>query len=239
MHVNLSVVPREYVQFAQNYPLVLNKYVVDIRKPAFSNLLIKKGEDYDGPVIVKTKNNYGNNPEKELEWKNRKFLPRYIRKKIHNSGWFRSWKNIDSLKNYPVFESVQEIPPAVWNNKHLIVEKFLPERSEDGVYRVREWVFLGDREIHYINNSHEPVIRGINTFQRDYLAPEDVPADLRKIRTKLGFDFGKFDYVINDNEVVLFDINKTIGTASNTMKRPGAAERIKALSEGLNYYLKN
>jgi hypothetical protein len=40
LHVNLSIVPDEYIEFAHMYPIVLNGMVKDIRKSSFSDHLI-------------------------------------------------------------------------------------------------------------------------------------------------------------------------------------------------------
>jgi len=37
----------------------------------------------------------------------------------------------------------------------------------------------------------------------------EVPAALRAERQRLGFDYGKFDFVIHDGEPVLLDANRT------------------------------
>ena len=38
---------------------------------------------------------------------------------------------------------------------------------------------------------------------------------LRAWRARLGFDYGKFDFVVRDGEPVLFDVNRTPTMASN------------------------
>ncbi len=40
---------------------------------------------------------------------------------------------------------------------------------------------------------------------------EDHPAELQGIRRRLGFDFRKFDHVMQDGKAVVFDFNKTPG----------------------------
>jgi len=231
LHVNLTVVPQEYIQAAERYPVVINRNVIDISKPAFSQIMVKQDDHYSGPVIVKTRNNYGGVPERRIS-------NSIIDKVYQQFECLRSWRYIKYLKEYPVFESIQKVPCEVWQNEHLVVEKFLPERDSEGNYCMREWIFLGDRVIHYMNISHEPVIRGINAFRREYFTVDEVPDELQVIRNKLGFDYGKFDYVMHNEFPVIFDINKTIGVARNFGERNRAHERIKELSHGLEYYLK-
>ena len=59
VHVDLSVVPESYIEFAARYPIVLNGRVRDIGKSAISGYLVHPGDDWDGPVIVKTDLNSG------------------------------------------------------------------------------------------------------------------------------------------------------------------------------------
>jgi hypothetical protein len=63
VHVDLSVVPAEYPEFAAQYPVVLNGRICDIRKTATSRYLVQPGDDWDGPVIVKSNLNCGGYPE--------------------------------------------------------------------------------------------------------------------------------------------------------------------------------
>ncbi len=44
--------------------------------------------------------------------------------------------------------------------------------------------------------------------------PMEVPEKLRAERERLGFDFGKFDFVMHNGEPLLFDANRTPGTAA-------------------------
>src|SRR5688572_30707632 len=53
-HVDLSVVPENYLEFARRYPIALNSRVRDIRKSTFATNLLRQGDAYDGPVIVKS-----------------------------------------------------------------------------------------------------------------------------------------------------------------------------------------
>lgn len=238
LHVDLTMVPQEYVHAAEHYPVVINRSVIDISKPAFSEVIIGPDDTYLGPVIVKTSNNYGGLPERRINNLNgKRGLDNIVQKLWQQFEWLKPWRRVEWLTNYPIFESVQKVPQGIWQNEHLVVEKFLPECGSDGHYRVREWVFLGDREIHFMNISREPVVKGTNTYRRKYLPADEVPIELRTIRSKLGFDYGKFDYGINNAVPVLYDINKTPGAPRNLRDRPGAIENIRQLSLGLEFYM--
>ena len=63
LHVNLSVVPDEYLELASRYPIVVNGKAKDIRKSTYSTLRVTRDDPYAGPVIVKSNLNYAGVPE--------------------------------------------------------------------------------------------------------------------------------------------------------------------------------
>jgi hypothetical protein len=120
-----------------------------------------------------------------------------------------SWGDIEYLRStdYPVFPSRQDVPEAVFDNKNLVVEKFLPEVAE-GKYCVRYYYFFGDKEVHKVFRSTEKVVKGTDEVQCDEV---HLPAEICAIRQQLGMDYGKLDYVLRDGNVVLLDANRTPG----------------------------
>ncbi|HPO25440.1 MAG TPA: hypothetical protein PK135_12335, partial [Arenimonas sp.] len=54
LHVDLSQVPQRFLDFADRYPICLNKNITDIRKSAISQHQLSVNDDYDGEVIVKS-----------------------------------------------------------------------------------------------------------------------------------------------------------------------------------------
>jgi hypothetical protein len=109
------------------------------------------------------------------------------------------------LPPYRVLASVSSVPVMVWRNPHLIVEKFLPEQDERGYY-LRCWTFLGDHErcVRLLGSS--PIVKGRDAQER---TPVPVPDALRAWRARLGFDYGKFDFVMHQGAPVLLDVNRT------------------------------
>ena len=59
--------------------------------------------------------------------------------------------------------------------------------------------------------------------------------EVLEIRRTLGFDYGKFDYVLHDGRVVLLDINKTPG--ESRIIRPAAMARLRHLASGISVLL--
>lgn len=152
LHVDLTNVPSIYNEYVRRFPKVINGYNSSISKELFSNQIISQNSGYKGKVIVKTVANYGGLPEltgKNISWI--QGIPLHIIKMLalstkFNNRYFKSiiWKKVRILDPscYPIFDSIGDVPSGVWENTHLIVEKFLPERKADGRYVLRHWYFF-------------------------------------------------------------------------------------------------
>lgn len=216
VHVDTTVVPDEYLELGKRYPVALNGNVKDILKTSISQYLLDRDDPYRGPVIVKTNANYGGVNE---------FKNAY---ETGQSAWYdpdveRPWRKreiMDSL-NYPIFDRLSEVPPGVWKNDKLVVEKFLPERLDNGDYRCRTYVFFGEQEIAIWFTSPKPVIK--SPVATDMGVLTEIPQSLRDIRAASGFDYGKLDYTEVNGEVFVYDMNKTpalgVGTLSQIPNR--------------------
>jgi len=55
--IDLSVVPKEYVDLINKLPVVINGEILDISRRRFSQLALSRIDNYTGPVIVKTNAN--------------------------------------------------------------------------------------------------------------------------------------------------------------------------------------
>jgi hypothetical protein len=64
VHVDLSVVPPHYIEFASQYPNTINLHITDIRKTSYSRNRVIRGDGYDGPIIVKSSLNSAGLPER-------------------------------------------------------------------------------------------------------------------------------------------------------------------------------
>ena len=216
LHVDLTVVPADHLEFLRAYPVVINGGVTDISKRVISRSILSASDVYDGPVIVKTNRNYGGIMEAQLA----------ARTKSRSGPAFSC-----EPKDYAVYRSAREVPAATWANPDLVVEKFLPEQR-DGCYCLRTWVFMGDRETNSLSWSRQPIVKSDAVIRREPVA--DVPEELRQMRQSLGFDFGKFDYAIVDGRVVLYDANRT--PAVGNFSREQFMPRIRLLAEGLRAF---
>ena len=226
-HVDLTVVPAPYQALARQYSKVLNGRVIDSSKRRISAHLVRRGDDYDGPVIVKTNRNFGGTMEARRASEG-SFGARTAHRLRSRLPW--SWRSHLPVADYPVFDSPRQVPRAVWYNPDLVVERFFTERH-DGFYCLRTWTFLGDRETTLLAYSPVRIVKSRNIVRREPVA--EVPAELRQMRRELGFDFGKFDYLIADGKPILFDANRTpsLGQVSREAYRP-RAEILAAGIEG-------
>jgi hypothetical protein len=228
LHVDTTLVEPAYVECMRRFPIALNARVVDISKRSFSRQLLKKGDSYTGRVVVKTNDNYGGIPDANIDVQ---------RSNISEPLAFgeRPWRHRRVIEpiNYPIFDSISDVPPGVWRNPRLIVEKLLSEQDEEGNYLLRFWYFLGDKEVCELCTATRPIVKGKTIFRRELF--QGVPEELRKIRAELGFDFGKFDYAIVNGKPVLYDINRTpnFGTIRQELF---SESRIEAFARGIDAF---
>jgi hypothetical protein len=194
VNIDLTVIPSAYRALLGRYPRVVNGRVLDVSKSRFSADLLDRYSDWIGPVIVKTEANYGGKPEALL---------RAIGKR---EGIASDVPEGPVADGYPLYDSLRQVPDAVWRATGLVVERFVPERDADGHYYSRHWVFLGDRDRSIRLRSRVPIIKSGDALGREEVP---VPDELRVWRQKLGFDFGKFDYLRHGGRFVLLDVNRT------------------------------
>ncbi len=195
LHVDCTVVPQEYIDLARRFPAALNADVIDITKRKISQALVGRDSDWSGPVIVKS--NYNN---------------RALREHAHNRRAQRRGKppphhDLRRFPEYEIYPSPELVPEHLWIDDDLAIEKFIPEMDPGG-YGMRIWHFLGDSERCTRYVSPDAIIK---TDSPMTLEPVRVPDDLRQTRRRLGFDYGKWDFVMHEGRAVLIDANKTPG----------------------------
>ena len=232
VHVNLSVVPDAYLEFASRYPVALNGRIRDIRKSTFSKNRVRPGDPWNGPVIVKSDLNYAGVPERYLQrtWLEQRWRAlRSVRRRIERLRGVSA--PFGESLDYKIFDRVADVPAHWFSNRDVIVEKFRPE-VEDGFYHVRIYMFLGDRWSCTRVGTGKPVVKS----EPDARAtPVEPAAEVVAWRRELGLDYGKLDYVVNNGDVVLLDINKTTG-ASTYMDDEKRRRMRRHQAEGLYSY---
>ena len=217
LHVDSTLVGQEYLDLASRYDRPINFGTGDISKRKVSRLLLEEGDSWGGPVIVKA--NFNN---------------RAVVEDLHNQRAAKKSKplphpGITPGEPYEVLDSIADVKSAAWSDPTLVVERFVPEQDEDGNYVLRTWVFMGPRERCSRLVTSDRISKAADVISYE---PIDVPEQLRAERERLGFDFGKFDFVMRDGEPLLLDANRTPGTsrAIQALLRKGAPN----LAEGLH-----
>jgi hypothetical protein len=212
-------VPEEYCAFAARFPVALNAGARDIRKTAVSRILVRRDDHWDGPVIVKSNFNSGGTAETAHNFaaalRNRP--PPYPTVKLN--------------KSYPIHKSVAGVPDAVWDDPNLVVERFLPEQDKKGYWR-RSWTFLGDAEF-----CGRYCVPGPTSFKVSDRQTSPVPDELRAERKRLGFDYGKFEFVMHRGKSVLFDANRTPASSGGLYQH--SERHFATLARGIDGYLRN
>jgi hypothetical protein len=225
-------VPDEYLEFANNYPVVLNGKVKDIRKSNYSTLTLLADSDHAGPVIVKSNFNYAGMPEHTLSetwWDGNAPLARKLRRA--RDRFSRRKVRLGDQETYQIYDHLADVPRESFVRHDLIVEKFLPER-EDSLYVIRNMNFLGKNVYANKLRSRSPIVAISNIVDK---VPIDVDPGMLELAHSMGFDYGKFDYVVHDGKPILIDANKTTGTGPST--NPEKEARRRYMAEGLYQYL--
>ena len=215
LHIDQTWVKDGYVPEISDNIRLLNGAVRDISKRSFSEQILDVNSQYDGQVLVKTNANcHGyqdiqarTNPKRGysyIQYKIKRKLLNFIKSRSLNEY---SWRYLHYIpEDYPILDNISNVPNCVWKRNDLIVEKFLPEKEGD-LYILRLWLFFGDRECSVKIWGRKPIVKSRDLVRYEYI--DEVPEVLRKARKKLGFDFGKFDYIMRNGEAILLDVNKT------------------------------
>jgi hypothetical protein len=218
LHVDLTIVPPEMRELAARYPLVVNGGLLDIRKRHLAPALAK-GDRVDGPVIVKTDWNFRGVLEMKIRiarsplggaLRAAGLLDQAVAKSVWVAGRL-PWSVRPAVSDYLVCESIDDVPDGVWQNPNLVVQRFVAERDGER-YCCRHWIFFGDREIQTKTRSASPVVKAGDDVE---VLRGPVPASLRRMREELRADYAKIDYGVVEGEIVVYDVNRTLGGAAN------------------------
>lgn len=205
VHVDLSVVPAAYAQFAQRYRVQINAGARDIRKRKFVDGLLSREDAYPLPVIVKSDLNYGGEPE----YKEQTRVERAFRRLYRIATAAPS--SMTAKSDYRIFPLLAAVPADLFT-PDTIVQKLMLE-TDAGKNLLREYVFLGNRHYENIERSDGMII---TEDEHVSCLPFTPHPRLLNLRRRLNLDYGKIDYVLIDGEPFVFDANKTLGLGSVT-----------------------
>ncbi len=191
LHVDLTHVPEDYLAYAAGFRNCLNRNVANISKTRISGALLAGRPDWNGPVIVKSNLNCHAGGESAKNARRKGSAP-----------------EVREFPEYAVYDSIRDVPEDLRNDASLAIDCFMPEREGD-MYAIRHWVFCGDQGHCNRFISPEMIIKGGNVLRKE---PCAVPDKLHDLRKAMGFDYGKFDFVMHGDDVFLLDANKTPGS---------------------------
>ena len=175
-HVDLTRVPRSYLDLRAHYPRTINGSVADISKRRISSDLLSRDDDFAGPVMVKTDLNHAGMPERLL----RQTLPG-VRARLLSLLETRlpcTWFGRLPGDQYLVFDRKDTVPRWVWRCKGLVVQPLHVERRGN-LFAMHQWYFLGDRDCVSTFLSSTPVVKLATVVERLPLHT-DVPDALRR-----------------------------------------------------------
>jgi hypothetical protein len=222
VHVDLSVVPQAFLDFAASFPVTINARVKDIRKSTISRQRVVQGDGWQGPVIVKSNLNCCALGELMVGMRDptkRTKPPRFPFK-------------MERQTDYRVFEHVDQMPSEYFQNDTVIVERFLPEREGD-LYYTRSYHFLGSKSTTVRLGSEQPIVLGHNATSMEAIDPDP---DVLKFRDEFGLQYGKIDYVMYEGRAVILDVNKTTG-AGGVSNDPRVQELRRHRASGIYDFL--
>ncbi len=234
VHVDLSVVPDKYLEYAQRYPAAVNGRIKDIRKSAFSENVVSPDEKWDGQVIVKTNLNYTGLPEYLLDYPKKFYRNALVMRCLHSLTKLVANPNTDfgsARSTYKLYNSIDNVPENLFFDRKFVVERFLPEKDGEN-YCLRMFLFFGDKFTCRRILSPDPIVKAVPGSRVESVEPHSVVYDWKK---QFNIDYGKFDYVIHDGRPELLDINKTTGLGgkylSGEQRHKGHMDRSSAIEE--------
>jgi len=233
VHVDLSIVPDVYLEFAQKYPIVLNGKLDNICKSHVSSNLLSPDDAWKGKVIIKSNYNFYGAPEQKLKQTDvRENIPGVSHLLKIARRLERFWMPVDQAKNYTVYDSLKQIPRRWFSYNDVVIEKFLPE-YENNLYHLHIVQALGTSLKCTRMSSDKAIIKAHNSISTEEVEPHPIVHEWRKI---YNLDYGKIDYVMHDDKPVLLDINKTIGATSGYRESAQLIETRGFLARGLYDY---
>jgi hypothetical protein len=215
IHVDLSVVPASYTEQAARYEYRWNSSIHDIRKRSLCTGLIQPEAVYEGPVMVKTNLNHAGIPERNRVihqnlQRRRKWLKKFW------PGWRQKHLEVEpsqlNKSHYQVFPSLDQVPPEMRYSEDWVMQTFLTEPMAEG-YALHEYYFLGGAGYVRAEVGAEPCFTSGRIVSERV---DSIPPELLALRRRLGLDYGKIDFIMQENRPFVFDVNKTVGFSTES-----------------------
>ncbi len=233
LHIDSTRLPPEYLALAARFPRTLNAGARDIGKRRVSRNLVQAGDDWAGPVIVKTDANAGGRPDRALRDAENRQRGRWRRRLGDRLA--RPLRRHLPGGDYAIFESRAAVPAWIWRRDDLVVERFLPERRGEN-YVLNSAFLCGSHGIVSSFAAADPLVKIAGLRE---LLPLDavVPDEVRAAQRMHALDFGKIDYVVHSGVAQVLDVNPTPHLGLVWDKTERLARILRTLAGGLEEFL--
>jgi hypothetical protein len=194
VHIDLTTVPTPFTWVASFYPRCLNGRSISIARDLYSTVRLLPGDDFSGPVIVKTLLNHRGLPE------------------LMHAATERRLARLDNAfrdrvcPKYQIYATVKDIPDVVWSDSGLIVEHFVPGSLDLPIVKYRH-DFMLDVELNTRAEFNDLLCDPGSLIQLEFV--EGAPQEVYDVRRRLKLDFGAIDFFVVANHVTVIDVNKT------------------------------
>ena len=199
---------------ALNEP-VINGQLLDISKRRISRNLVDASSDWDGPVIVKSNFNSAGKADRSLLREARSrlgWLPASFSRRRLGLGDFSLKEAVDS---YQVYSGYSEVPNEVRDDPSFVVERFYEDRRGEH-YSIRMMEKLGNATDSSRMFSDSPFVKSTTALGWEMI---DTDPRVVEMATAMGVDYGKIDYLVQGDDVIIVDVNRTPAITSQGQER--------------------
>lgn len=203
IHVDLTELPASFLTIGDRYVDAINGRAATIDRRLYSRLRLMPDSDFEGPVIVKTFRNSRGFPE--LRYAARKnFISRasHVVRKLAVPDYKERM-----CPAYRVYDSIADVPSAVWADERLFVERFAPGNLKPPLLRYKYNFFLDIEQ--NTRSTFSSVIYDDAAVEK-FEVVQEVPDEVRRVRRDLHLDYGAIEYFIVGDDCFVIDANKTV-----------------------------
>jgi hypothetical protein len=227
LHVDLTELPKRFREIDRHYAECVNGRAATISRLLYSRVKVAQGDAYGGPVIAKTVLNHHGWPE--LRFDTSRNIARRLRHALKNLVAPDYERQV--CPAYRVYPSSADVPPRVWADPRLMVERFLPGHLDPPIVKHR-LDFFYDVELN-LRSTYASLLCDPETVMSVDTAGS-VPNEVAEVRRALKLDFGAIDYFVIGNEAFVIDANKTVGITPAWVARfPAVARHVDLATERL------
>ncbi len=223
LHVDLTELPDPFNRVHQFYARCVNGRAFTISRRLYSRVVLNRGDDYSGPVIVKSALNSRGLPEMQFA--------AYRRMLSLQDPQTRPAMLERLCPQYRIYDHTGAVPEENWLDPHSMVEKFIPGHTRLPVVKYRQEFFF-ELELNTRSTFDSLLCDPTQIVSVEF--PTSAPPEVQAVRRQLNLDFGSVDYFIVDGEVFVIDVNKTTTVTPAWIEaHPPLQEYIRVVTERL------